>query len=147
MREPGRHQTADVDLPDALGAGAGEQGVVLDERQGVRDRRVVCRSMTAAVRVSATAHNADTDFTARTSDRTRRPPSSPAATIARSALPVRGIGRIAPELRPEELPTHLAADPRPHLQGHRSTRRQPLAVLWAANRFATSTRNGDTSGL
>ena len=36
--ERGRDQAADIDLPDALWPGPGEQGMLLDERQGVLDR-------------------------------------------------------------------------------------------------------------
>jgi hypothetical protein len=35
----------------------------LDERQGVLDRGLMARSITAATGGSATAHKADTDFT------------------------------------------------------------------------------------
>ena len=37
MGERGRHQAADVDLPDALRTGAGEQRLLLDEPQRIQD--------------------------------------------------------------------------------------------------------------
>ena len=59
----GRNQAADVDLPDPLRPSPGEQGVLLNEGQRVRDRSLVGASITAATAGSATAHKVETDFT------------------------------------------------------------------------------------
>ncbi len=61
--ERGRDEAADVNLPDALRAGPGEQGMLLDERQRVLDGVLVGSFNAAAIAGSATAHNVDTDFT------------------------------------------------------------------------------------
>ena len=42
MRKRRRHQAADVDLPDALPPFPGEEGVLLQELEGVLDGGLVC---------------------------------------------------------------------------------------------------------
>ena len=59
-----RDQTADVDLPDPLRAGPGEQRMLLDEPQRIADGGLMGAFDRPPPRVgSATAHRVDTDFT------------------------------------------------------------------------------------
>jgi hypothetical protein len=63
MAEGGGNEASDVDLPDALWPGPGEQGMLLNERQSVLDRGLMGCPITAATAGLATAHKVDTDFT------------------------------------------------------------------------------------
>ena len=63
MRERRRHQSPDVDLPHPTLALTAEQGVLLEEPQRVRHRRVVGLLDLRRGVGSATAHRVDTDFT------------------------------------------------------------------------------------
>jgi hypothetical protein len=56
-------QASDIDLPDSLRAGSGEQGMLSMKAKASLIAAWWARSITAATAGSATAHNADTDFT------------------------------------------------------------------------------------
>jgi len=108
------HQAGDVDLPDPVPAGAGAQGVGLDEPQRVRDRSLVgafdaCRDVGWRDRPEGAdgLHRREGEVVP--GDR-RRP---------RTRLPrdLRGqladVSRGAAVLGQEELPSHLGPDPPP----------------------------------
>ena len=102
--------------------------------------------MAAAVDRSATAHSADTlhrgEGQVIAGDRLGPRPGM----LGDRGGQLPGILRLAAVLGGEESPCHLGADPGPIRSRHRPVPGSPAAWLKAAIRFATSTRNGDTSG-
>jgi hypothetical protein len=63
VRERSRNQSPCIHLPDTVGAGPAEQGVLFDEGQRVADRGTVGFSICAATAGSASAHSVETLLT------------------------------------------------------------------------------------
>ncbi len=81
----------DVDLPDPVGAPAGEQGVLLDERQRVGDGRLVGPlDLRGGLRVGDRPQRRDATSPGRRSGRTRPPRWSSGGSASRSRRPARG---------------------------------------------------------
>ena len=112
--ERGRHQPVDVDLPDPLWPGPGEQRLLLDEPQRIGDGGLVRpldrRRQRSGRRPPTTSRPTSP---ARTSGRSRRPSASVVESPWRSGLPAPGVDRVAAVLRVEELFRHLGPDPGP----------------------------------
>ena len=114
-----RHQPADINLADALGAGPGEQGVGFDEPERIRDRRLVAPlDRRRGLRVSERPqrrHGLDRgERQVEPGDRGRLRPRQFRDQPGQFA----SVHGVAAELGPEELPTHLRPDPRPLVGGH-----------------------------
>ncbi len=120
MGERGCDQAADVHLADALGAGPGEQGMGLEEAEGVGDRRLMAafdRRGRVRIRKRPQSQHALDRGERQVEARDRRRLRAGRPRDKAGQLP--GVPGFAAELAAEELPTHLGSDPCPLTRGDR----------------------------
>jgi hypothetical protein len=125
MAEGGGNEASDVDLPDALWPGPGEQGMLLDERQSLLDRSLM----------GPFDHSRDRRFSDRPQgrDRLHRRERQVIACNRLGSWPrvfcdlsrqLPGIDCLPAMLGQEELPGHLGPHPCPICSRQRRVRRQ-----------------------
>ena len=115
--ERGRDEASDVDLPDALGPGPGEQGMLLDERQSVLDGGLVGpfdRRPPPPVRRPPTRSRPTSP--GRTSGRNRQLSVSAAANLSRSVPPAPAHRWVRGHARRGRTPGPPRSAPGPGLQ-------------------------------
>ena len=144
--ERGRNQAPDVDLPDALWPGPGEQGMLLDERQRVLDGGLMGPFDRGRHRRIGDRPQGRHRLHRRERQVITRNRLRPRPRIFRDlSRQLPGINRLAAMLGEEELAGPPRSAPGPGLQpAAAAPAGRPAAVLIAAMRLATSSRNGLT---
>ena len=119
------NQASNVDLPDALGAGPGEQGVLLDERQSILHGGLVGPfNHSRHLRISDRPQRRHRLHRGERQVITRHCLGSRPRVFRDLSRQLPGIDRLSAMLGEEELPGHLGPHPRPIGSRQRSAGRQ-----------------------